>query len=112
MRVVLLGLGVLIAIAAIPAPAPGQGYYDRLYRGVSPDPTDNRYDAQPADEARAEAERAARARRRANDDEPVFKSLTGTATRTATAGVGRETPATPNVDEPRWHPSGPHCAAS
>jgi hypothetical protein len=75
MRAILLGLGVLIAIAAIPALAPGQGYYDRLYRGVSPDPTDNRYDAQPADEARAEAERATRAaRRRANDDEPVFKS--------------------------------------
>ena len=74
MRVVLLGLGVLIAIAAIPAPAPGQGYYDRLYRGVSPDPTDNRYDARPSDDARAGAERAARARRRANDDEPVFKS--------------------------------------
>jgi len=74
MRAILLGLGVLIAIAAIPAPAPGQGYYDRLYRGVSPDPTDNRYDARPADDARAEAERAARARRRANDDEPLLKS--------------------------------------
>jgi hypothetical protein len=49
-----------------PASAPSQGYYDRLYRGVSPDPTDNRYDAQPADEARAEAERAARAARRRN----------------------------------------------
>ena len=66
MRAILLGLGVLIAIAAIPAPAPGQGYYDRLYRGVSPDPTDNRYDARPSDDARAF--------RRANDDEPVFKS--------------------------------------
>jgi hypothetical protein len=49
MRAALFGLGVLIAIAAIPAPAPGQGYYDRLYRGVSPDPTDNRYDARPSD---------------------------------------------------------------
>lgn len=66
MRKSLLGLGVLIALAAIPAAAPGQGYYDRLYRGVSPDPTDNRYDARPADDARA--------RRRANDDEPLLKS--------------------------------------
>ena len=75
MRAVLLGLGVLVAIAAISASARGQGYYDRLYRGVSPDPTDNRYDARPSDDGRAEAERAARAaRRRANDDEPAFKS--------------------------------------
>ena len=61
MRAILLGLGVLIAIAAIPAPAPGQGYYDRLYRGVSPDPTDNRYDARPSDGARGGGTRGARA---------------------------------------------------
>ena len=36
MRAVLLGFGVLIAIATIPAPAPGQGYYDRLYAASVP----------------------------------------------------------------------------
>jgi hypothetical protein len=74
MRAVLLGLGVLIAIVAIPALAPGQGYYDRLYRGASPDPTDNRYDARPSQDGREDAERAARARRRADDDDGVFKA--------------------------------------
>jgi hypothetical protein len=89
MRAILLGLGVLIAIAAIPAPAPGQGHYDRLYRGVSPDPTDNRYDARPSDDARAEAARRARAAERMTMS-PYLRApkMTGTATRTATANVG------------------------
>jgi hypothetical protein len=36
-------LSFVVAIGA----ASSQGYYDRVYRGASPDPTDNRYDARP-----------------------------------------------------------------
>jgi len=52
-------------------------YYDRVYRGASPDPSDNRYDARPSLDGRADAERAARARRKADEDEPVLNTGRG-----------------------------------
>ena len=75
MRAVLLSLSLLVVVAAGAASA--QGYYDRVYRGASPDPTDNRYDARPSQDGREDAERAARARRKADEDEPVLNTGRG-----------------------------------
>ncbi|MFZ0113605.1 MAG: hypothetical protein WAL15_04550 [Xanthobacteraceae bacterium] len=75
MRAVLLSLSLLVVVAIGAASA--QGYYDRVYRGASPDPTDNRYDARPELDGRADAERAARARRKADEDEPVLNTRRG-----------------------------------
>jgi hypothetical protein len=75
MRAVLLSLSLLVVVAIGAASA--QGYYDRVYRGASPDPTDNRYDARPELDGSADAERAARARRKADEDEPVLNTGRG-----------------------------------
>jgi hypothetical protein len=72
MRALLMSLSLLVVIAAAAAPACAQGYYDRLYRGASPDPTDNRYDARPSQDGRDDSGRAARARRNADEEEPKF----------------------------------------
>jgi hypothetical protein len=77
MRAVLLSLGLLVAIVAGAASVSAQGYYDRVYRGASPDPTDNRYDARPSQDGRADAERAARARRKADEEEPPVNTGRG-----------------------------------
>jgi hypothetical protein len=75
MRTMLLGLSFLVLIAA--GAASGQGYYDRVYRGASPDPTDNRYDARPSQDGREDMDRAARARRKADEDQPVVNTGRG-----------------------------------
>ena len=75
MRAVLLSLSLLVVVAAGAASA--HGYYDRVYRGASPDPSDNRYDARPSQDGREVAERAARARRKADEDEPVLNTGRG-----------------------------------
>jgi hypothetical protein len=74
MRAFLMGLGLLVVIAGAAAPACAQGYYDRLYRGASPDPTDNRYDAGASQDGRDDSGRAARARRNADEEEPKFNA--------------------------------------
>jgi hypothetical protein len=55
MRSMLTGLALLTVIAGAAVPASAQGYYDRLYRGASPDPSD----ARPDQMQRQEEDRAA-----------------------------------------------------
>jgi hypothetical protein len=61
----LLILGALAVTAALAAPASAQGYFDRVYRGASPDPTDQRFDGRDADRGTV-----ARRPRRDRDDDP------------------------------------------
>jgi hypothetical protein len=65
MRCKLICLALLTVIAGAAVPASAQGYYDRLYRGASPDPSD----ARPDQLQRQEEDRAARAARRQSDDD-------------------------------------------
>ena len=89
MRAVLLSLSLLVVVAIGAASA--QGYYDRVYRGASPDPTDNRYDAgrswtgAPMPSARPEL--AAKLMRMSQSSIPAADPAR--TTRSATAGARR-----------------------
>jgi hypothetical protein len=75
MRSKLIGLALLSVIAGAAVPASAQGYYDRLYRGASPEPSD----ARPDQLQRQEENRAARAaRRQSDDDQPTVSTPRGT----------------------------------
>jgi hypothetical protein len=61
----LLALGALAVAMAMTVPASAQGYFDRVYRGASPDPSDQRFDGREADRGTV-----VRRPRRDRDDDP------------------------------------------